>query len=231
MENIKDYLIVPSEKDVERVKAFSGKSNAQVESEIFRVKDANKLAKRWVASHTFNRFSFYDYTFKRAMIRLGIKEDSELMLHTQATIKVWENEWKEKEKLKEEAFNLRVKPARDIIDAKVISKVKKMSRNTILNSLGLNKKMFGDEVRMSNAKVEYHAFQHYGGTHIPIRVTCKFEHLNGYFFRDMDYKLILEMIVKEDGTSHFKRGYRIIARLGKKDTETIMEVVTTFFNK
>lgn len=226
-----EKLITPDEKDFIRVKTFHQKSTAQVEAEVNRIKDPLKLAKRAIAYKMNNGYydDLYGGIFQRAIKHTLTGPVLEAYTLTYDTL---QEEFKVKKELHEAAVKKAAQPIMNILENKVIKQYRKdvdnKNRNKILNVLGLNKKCFGDKINVAKFGFRIDNFVGWGRTH-PLTVVVKFEHLNGYFFRDLGYKLVADVHYESDGTAKVKVGdYKTIARIGRRDTEMLKAAIKYF---
>jgi len=221
MDKIK--LIVPEEKDKERAKGLTQKSSAQVEG-IFRlIKDVNKCMRRAVA---YANLTSWGYQSLRKRL-LELNPTPEQLEAYDASIKKIEDDRTAKFKANQEAKRLAFKPIKDFMDEKVGAKILKFSAAKLHNQLGLRKGVFGDELKVKNFEYDLNHYAGWGRT-IPVRVIARTNYLDGYFFKDCEYSLVLESHIDHNGLMTFNRdprGFAPSVRLGKKDTATLLELI------
>lgn len=227
-----EKLITPDLKDLERVKMFEQKSVAQVKAEVNRIKDPLKLAKRAIAYKMSSGYydGLYGGIFQCAIEHTLTGPVLEAYTLTCDTL---QQEFKVKKELHEAAVKKAAQPIMDILENKVIKQYRKdvdnKNRNKILNVLGLNKKCFGDKIDV--AKFGFRIDNYTGGWRgvRPLTIVVKFEHLDGYFFRDLGYKLVADIHYESDGSAKVKVGdFKTIACIGKRDTEMLKAAIKYF---
>lgn len=216
----KELILNPTEKDFDRAKKMRQGSSAQMEANINRIKDPFKVANRGVAYFTHYRYGD-SWMFRNRLKALKASEElTEAFEHSMALIR---KEYEKQDRLRAESKRLREFPSVSLFNNKIIDKVSKMTRNQILNQLYLNKQYFGDEIKIKSVAFKFHHWPNWGSTHIPCHIVIQFEHLSGYFFRDLGYALTYDLKFEGDNAIIYKDNGRKFAQFGKKDTITLKE--------
>jgi len=213
-------FILPDSKDIERAQKLLSKSSNQIRGIFKLIKDPNKMARRGIALNNLSTFNG-EYEYMITDYLKALNPSTELLEKFNNSIKQRRNHLDAITKEKIRLRTIAELPAKTLIQNKLISKIEKLSRNQILNILSLNKNCFGDEIKIKTITYEFNNnFKGYGESNV--HITISFEHLSGYFFRDLGYSLTLDLKLTND-TSVFTTDYhRTICKLGKKDTKNLL---------